>query len=644
MPVALTEELIQKMKNHPFILLSPNRISERAYFHWLNRTGKTWWDPVANWLQSEKEEIEEQVHKFFVEVAINGPTDPQNPFHLIYRQICSYRLPLYGPQPNLLPLGTKEPRRCSLCGETDRRYFRKIAHALPELLGNHKLITHGECDKCNERYAREGENELGNMLLVDRAATGTPTKQTTAKMKIGKSGESRSSIGGQARGESLRIELVQDDDSIAVEGRDEHSLRLKIKNPSYAPMGAIRSIARSIWHVLPEELQTRYSALRTWITGATEVKPANVYRFFVPGGIPFVGIAVWERSEAAPSNRPELVGMIFSGTTILVWNLPDFSIGKHKDFVAVPMLPLSPYPPNQHTAWKIQAVDDRKLRPPSSHLNFFIGIEELVWRPKPTDIVISVRLADGELRSVQTSLVTPGPAPQDANTPREYHLSGREILGKITITGTVKTHQVSISFDVEWSHPAEKLLPMLELIDSLHRVSEVNIIEQSTNRKLLQFKQDQNLVTTESTKQLEWARMLASINNFYHVDFTPMEEYSDLDIKTLILILAAAEGRSLTEPLIYGQIPIAFTAEQATQLIKLLSAGPADLDVPLQNHFEVLGRRISIKAHTLTLQSAEFVDSLDLLEARVAESQAAGTKVQIKLRCAALVHSFNPPN
>ena len=36
--------------------LRATRVRNRAYFHWENRTGRQWWDPVSNWLQAESEE------------------------------------------------------------------------------------------------------------------------------------------------------------------------------------------------------------------------------------------------------------------------------------------------------------------------------------------------------------------------------------------------------------------------------------------------------------------------------------------------------------------------------------------------------------------------------------------------------------
>jgi hypothetical protein len=46
--------------------MDENRIRVRAYFHFENRTGKHWQDPVSNWLQAEQEE---QALMFFVELG-----------------------------------------------------------------------------------------------------------------------------------------------------------------------------------------------------------------------------------------------------------------------------------------------------------------------------------------------------------------------------------------------------------------------------------------------------------------------------------------------------------------------------------------------------------------------------------------------
>jgi hypothetical protein len=49
-------------------------------------------------------------------------------------------------------IGTKG--QCRYCGATSARYFRTEAHAFPEGLGNHWVISRDECDKCNELFSK----------------------------------------------------------------------------------------------------------------------------------------------------------------------------------------------------------------------------------------------------------------------------------------------------------------------------------------------------------------------------------------------------------------------------------------------------------------------------------------------------------
>lgn len=56
--------------------------------------------------------------------------------------------------------GHKENRICRFCGKKEPDVsFSKIAHALPESIGNHVLATYYECDVCNDFFGRNLENE-----------------------------------------------------------------------------------------------------------------------------------------------------------------------------------------------------------------------------------------------------------------------------------------------------------------------------------------------------------------------------------------------------------------------------------------------------------------------------------------------------
>src|SRR5271155_817686 len=57
----------------------------------------------------------------------------------------------------------RKPRTCRFCGKgAPEVKFRKVAHAIPEALGNKSIQSAYECDTCNEFFGKGIENHLGN--------------------------------------------------------------------------------------------------------------------------------------------------------------------------------------------------------------------------------------------------------------------------------------------------------------------------------------------------------------------------------------------------------------------------------------------------------------------------------------------------
>lgn len=104
-------------------------------------------------------------------------------------------------------IGPVTNRRCRYCGSSGP--FRKVAHAVPELIGNRTIISNDECDGCNERFARSLEDHLGKFLLgvLNLARVtgkkGVPTLTTKAR-------GSRIEV----RGDEITIRAVQTDPMI----------------------------------------------------------------------------------------------------------------------------------------------------------------------------------------------------------------------------------------------------------------------------------------------------------------------------------------------------------------------------------------------------------------------------------------------
>jgi hypothetical protein len=70
-------------------------------------------------------------------------------------------------------LGSCTPRRCRYClRQEPATCFKKIAHAIPECLGNRTLISHDECDHCNDRFSQTIEDHLDKFTQPLRTVLG----------------------------------------------------------------------------------------------------------------------------------------------------------------------------------------------------------------------------------------------------------------------------------------------------------------------------------------------------------------------------------------------------------------------------------------------------------------------------------------
>lgn len=69
-------------------------------------------------------------------------------------------------------IGPDIPTTCRFCGKsTPEVKFQNDAHAIPQLLGNRKLILVDECDACNSFFAAKLEDHLGKLLKPGRVGT-----------------------------------------------------------------------------------------------------------------------------------------------------------------------------------------------------------------------------------------------------------------------------------------------------------------------------------------------------------------------------------------------------------------------------------------------------------------------------------------
>ncbi|MEC8081210.1 MAG: HNH endonuclease [Pseudomonadota bacterium] len=79
----------------------------------------------------------------------------------------------------------KESRCCRFCNKTlsEGATFTKVAHAIPEGLGNKNIILGDECDDCNEFFGNDIEPSLIEHLDIYRVFLGVKGKSGTPKIK-----------------------------------------------------------------------------------------------------------------------------------------------------------------------------------------------------------------------------------------------------------------------------------------------------------------------------------------------------------------------------------------------------------------------------------------------------------------------------
>ena len=74
--------------------------------------------------------------------------------------------------------------------------FTKLAHALPEFLGNLSIISMNECDGCNDYFGKRCDDHLSKVTMLPRTLTGFPRKNGPKSTFKSKDESLRTDAGG----------------------------------------------------------------------------------------------------------------------------------------------------------------------------------------------------------------------------------------------------------------------------------------------------------------------------------------------------------------------------------------------------------------------------------------------------------------
>ncbi len=196
-------------------------------------------------------------------------------------------------------LGRKSDKICRFCGRAKpNTSFKKDAHVIPQLLGNRKLLSYFECDKCNELFSIF-ENSLASYLDPFRTFVKMQGKKGT---NIPKFKEPRSKMVIKSSDKKdIDIEIIDSLENVEI-NESKRSIIVRGKRNPFTPL-YIYKVFVKIGLCLVDDIQianydTAIRFLRV-IKSRTKVKlqSAKLFFYFIPGPPllekPFVQL--WER-------------------------------------------------------------------------------------------------------------------------------------------------------------------------------------------------------------------------------------------------------------------------------------------------------------------------------------------------------------
>lgn len=166
-------------------------------------------------------------------------------------------------------LGDPTKRVCRFCGKSPPAVkFKKVAHAIPEALGNKSIVSAYECDTCNEKFGNGIENDLGNWSKPIR---------TMARIR-GKSGVPTLKQSGNKPG--WRIEhgdkgfniRSYEDDPVYILDEAAKRVTFTLKRDPYTPVGVLKAFMKIGLTLLPEEEVANFPHLMNWIQDADHAR------------------------------------------------------------------------------------------------------------------------------------------------------------------------------------------------------------------------------------------------------------------------------------------------------------------------------------------------------------------------------------
>ncbi|WP_318434854.1 HNH endonuclease [Photobacterium leiognathi] len=238
-------------------------------------------------------------------------------------------------------VGTKGS--CRYCGKTSKEVkFKKIAHSIPELLGNKYLFSNDECDECNSYFDQFLENNLANFLGVSRTTSQIVGKKGVPKQKSNQ-GDRIEAINGD-------LVIIQREESNTYEQISDNLVKIESTAASYIPVNVYKCLVKIALSVLPDAYLRTFSETIRWVRH--DAKPhgldsrlLNLHVTMFPGKNPFssIWLQLYKR-QTAPKKHPYMICVLAFSNYMFQFAIPFNKKDRRLDLSQIE-IPLFPFPP-----------------------------------------------------------------------------------------------------------------------------------------------------------------------------------------------------------------------------------------------------------------------------------------------------------
>ncbi|XDD49692.1 HNH endonuclease [Leptospira sp. WS92.C1] len=217
------------------------------------------------------------------------------------------------------------PGKCRFCNlEIPNTTFKKIAHPIPEFLGNRQYLTKSECDRCNEYFDKNLENHFANYLGLERTLTGTkgkkgiPTfKQKDKKFFVREEGDKKMSVGIDTSSDNVKIDT------------EKNTIEFTAIRPPYVPYAVFKCLVKIGFSLLPQEFTTKIESTRRFLIDPEldndgGIFVPHIYSYYIQNASDNIVIEIFQRKDVYEKTIPFLIIRVFLRYHFFQSSIPNF--------------------------------------------------------------------------------------------------------------------------------------------------------------------------------------------------------------------------------------------------------------------------------------------------------------------------------